>query len=405
MKKEKDKKADTKEKAPRKTLKERMDDERNAFAESIYQQIQKGEQLPWESGRMSFRPKRLYTNPDGSEFFYHGSNAVRLLMASKARGYTDNRWCTYNQAKALGYPVPKTANGKGVHCAFYAPFKLEKDAKPTDEKTNSESTPAEGKWVRLTPEEEKNRTQIEKEYSVQWFPVRSFILFNAEELVDCPKEVTPKLDSCEKENPYFENMIKNTEALIKHDQLESNFYRPSTDEIHVMPREHFTSLRHYYGTVAHEIAHSTGAANRLNRKGIVEANGFGTKQYAEEEICAEMTAAFLAKEFDVDLPQKYEENHKAYLLNWGAAIKEDPERFFEAVKEARKAADYMKERMLERGMEPYHQFVTAIVPSAEQKKNLENTKKDMENKKKRVPYYKKKITKAKKKESSRSAGR
>jgi antirestriction protein ArdC len=43
----------------------------------------------------------------------------------------------------------------------------------------------------------------------------------------------------------------------------------------------------------HELAHSTGHENRLNRKELVNCDGFGNTSYAKEELTAEMTAAFL----------------------------------------------------------------------------------------------------------------
>jgi antirestriction protein ArdC len=50
----------------------------------------------------------------------------------------------------------------------------------------------------------------------------------------------------------------------------------------------------YYSALFHELAHSTGHENRLNRKELLSNDGFGSTNYAKEELTAEMTAAFLS---------------------------------------------------------------------------------------------------------------
>ncbi|NTV47214.1 MAG: hypothetical protein HGB11_11990 [Chlorobiales bacterium] len=48
-----------------------------------------------------------------------------------------------------------------------------------------------------------------------------------------------------------------------------------------------------YSTLFHELAHSTGHQSRLLREGITRNWGFGSHEYSEEELVAEMSASFL----------------------------------------------------------------------------------------------------------------
>ncbi len=50
-----------------------------------------------------------------------------------------------------------------------------------------------------------------------------------------------------------ERILANSGANIAHDQRDSAFYRPSTDSIHLPPKEAFKDAPGYYGTALHEL--------------------------------------------------------------------------------------------------------------------------------------------------------
>lgn len=66
-------------------------------------------------------------------------------------------------------------------------------------------------------------------------------------------------------------------------------YVPSKDFITLPPEQAFTGREHYLATILHELGHWSGAKHRLDRD--MEGR-FGTRQYAAEELVAELTAAF-----------------------------------------------------------------------------------------------------------------
>lgn len=117
-------------------------------------------------------------------------------------------------------------------------------------------------------------------------------------------------------------------------------YIPATDSIQVPSLEQFESSAHYYNTMFHEMAHSTGAASRLNREGVTDFAGFGSHTYSQEELVAEFTAAMLCGE--VGLLDETVENSAAYLKSWRARIEDDPKLVVRAAGQAQKAADYIQ---------------------------------------------------------------
>lgn len=117
-------------------------------------------------------------------------------------------------------------------------------------------------------------------------------------------------------------------------------YIPAVDAIQTPKIEQFISSAHYYSTLFHECAHSTGHATRLNRPGVTDSASFGSHKYAREELVAEMTAAMLCGE--VGLLDDTVEESAAYLKNWRDKIAEDPRLIVKAAGEAQRAADHIK---------------------------------------------------------------
>ena len=102
-------------------------------------------------------------------------------------------------------------------------------------------------------------------------------------------------------------------------------------------------MENFYGTLFHELIHATGHESRLNRKTLIENDGFGGKVYSEEELVAEMGAAFLATE--ADIVRDDHEQSAAYLQSWIKALKENHRRWIvRAANQAGKAADFIMNR-------------------------------------------------------------
>lgn len=118
-------------------------------------------------------------------------------------------------------------------------------------------------------------------------------------------------------------------------------YRPSTDTVTVPLREQFNDLNEFYSTMFHELTHSTGHKSRLNRKEIEEPTFFGSHGYSNEELVAELGAAFLCAESGVDNTL---ENSAAYIQGWLKRLTSDPKAFVTAAGKAQKAADYILNR-------------------------------------------------------------
>jgi antirestriction protein ArdC len=81
--------------------------------------------------------------------------------------------------------------------------------------------------------------------------------------------------------------------------------------------------------------HWTGHKSRIDRD---LKNRFGSRNYAAEELIAELGAAFLCAEFGFD----GEVRNAGYIANCIELLKADKRAFFTACSQASKAADYLR---------------------------------------------------------------
>ena len=242
------------------------------------------------------------------------------------KGYSDPRWVTFNQAKELGANVKSGEKSSEV---FYWSWYDKKLKKPFEEETLSGMTKEEAQQYR-----DENVRAVLKYYQV----------FNAEQCQNMPeytkKTVTPEMELEErtKQIEIIERVIENSAAPINFDGGNRAYYSPIKDSIHLPEIKQFKSMQDFYATALHEIAHSTGHSSRLNRE---LSGGFGTPNYAREELRAELASIFMQIELGLSVEGKHFENHGAYLASWLKAVKNNQKEFFTAASDAEKIADYV----------------------------------------------------------------
>lgn len=298
-------------------LPKHVEEKRQALADKVIKDIQEGKPFFWDSGHYGGQPQNAISGKS-----YRGGNAVALYVRSMEKGYTDNRWVTFDQANKNGWKVKR--GEKGTHVEYW-----------NNKKIVDQVNPESGL---------KEKVAVELERPV----VRNYVVFNAEQVEGMEKTNNRNIENIEGDKvKHMENMLKNSEAPIFEDQLAENFYRPSTDEIHLLPRESFKSLDQFYAVAAHEVAHSTGHESRMNRS--MEGN-FGSPSYAKEELRAELASMFLHQEYGISFDEKHYENHAAYLQSWAKSLKDDPNELYRAASDAQKIADYIETRMIQKDL-------------------------------------------------------
>ena len=126
---------------------------------------------------------------------------------------------------------------------------------------------------------------------------------------------------------------------IKYEVTNGNraCYSPTTDTIQLPSFKQFVNMNEYYGTLFHEIVHSTGHESRLNRD---IRNTFGNSNYAKEELVAELGSVYLNNHYGIETDETFD-NATAYIQSWLSALKNDKKLFVSASTQAEKAANYV----------------------------------------------------------------
>lgn len=318
----------------------------------IIEEMEKGE-LPWQKAWNGKVGAALVASPVNGATGrpYSKENLIYLSCIMDSKGNKDPRFFTFHQAQTMGYSIKRGSHGVAIKQGFYAT--KDKDGNPLPEAeyhwTSIISTvfhasdmvqrvpvlDKDGKQVVEPVKEEDGTPKIGRDG--QPFVRR---VFREEPL---PPYVPKKQGYTHEETlELAEEMLRLSGAVIKHDQADRAFYRPSTDEIHLPPEAAFKELARYYATALHELGHWTGHSSRLNRD---IQNPFGSPAYAKEELRAEMASTYLSADLGLPLNSI---SHAAYTQGWLKALKDDKMEFFKAANDAQKIANYLKGIVKER---------------------------------------------------------
>ena len=273
------------------------------ISNSIIESLNKGIipwQKPWKGSNSSHGPRNMISGKP-----YRGINYFILSM----KGYTSPYWMTFNQVKSKGGYVRKGEKSTNVvWWGFY----------------------------------EKTINDENGETSVECYPkLKYFKVFNLEQCDDivAPNEdlnVVEEFNNIDKAEEIIKG-YKDRPDIIHYEQ--NAYYRPTTDIINMPVKVSFINEEEYYSTIFHELAHSTGHSDRLNREGVTDNNSFGSHEYSKEELVAEFTACFLSGE--AGILSKVKDNSTAYIQNWASRIKNDNRLIISACSQATKACDYI----------------------------------------------------------------
>ena len=301
---------------------------------------------------------------------YSGSNSFFLQMDAAMNGYRTPVYLTFLQIQKEGAHVNKGSEAMPV---IYWDFSIQdKDGKRIDR----------GDYRRLSKEEQAKYTVIPflKAYHVFNIDQTNLQEVNKEkydELVAKFQPPTIKDDKGMYVNAALDRLFERQEWVcpIQVDQISSGaFYSPSKDRIVVpmkeqfnmgkTPEEVFKDGMEYYSSALHEMAHSTGTPERLNR---VKGDKFGDPKYAKEELVAELTAANVGYAMGFD--RRILDNNAAYLDSWIDVLKENPKFIVSVMADVNKASTMVLESVdkqrLALGEEPLLDKNREQMPTAE----------------------------------------
>jgi antirestriction protein ArdC len=129
------------------------------------------------------------------------------------------------------------------------------------------------------------------------------------------------------------NRYKNPPRIVRS---ENPAYIPLKDIIEMPHKSKFITIEEYYNTLFHELIHSTGHPDRLNRLTLNENHNY-FENYAKEELIAELGSVFLCALFGFHHITR--RNSAGYLDYWLDFLREDPGYLLRAVNAAQRAVE------------------------------------------------------------------
>lgn len=118
------------------------------------------------------------------------------------------------------------------------------------------------------------------------------------------------------------------------------YYSPSADTVKVPLKEQYDLINEYYSTTYHELIHSTGHKNRLNRLQTGAIAAFGSEEYSKEELVAEIGSATIMNMLGIETTKTFR-NSAAYIQNWLQVLRNDNKFIVSVSSKAEKAVNYI----------------------------------------------------------------
>jgi len=262
-----------------------------------------------------FRNKNMPSNAVTGKH-YNSTNFFNLNWVANQNNYSQNLWASYLDWSKIGAKIIKGEAHK-AKVLYYGTFKKE------NEKTNKEDVIP---FLKATP------------------------VFNIAQ-VDL-SECKVKFDNSDNVNKVvsiqeIDSFVNDTGVVIKHSNEGRCYYAKTTDYIHMTNKENFIKTSYgdetsnYYSVLFHELIHSTGHNQRLDRfkDNDKKFKDNAQQSYAFEELIAECGSIMLCQKFNLEKTIRVD--HALYIKSWIQALKNDVKFLTSSLTRAYKATDYL----------------------------------------------------------------
>lgn len=316
------------------------------FCSLMIERMQSMKASDWRQGWTNGKGTMLGMPQNLSGRNYSGTNSFFLQMDTAMNAYRTPVYMTFMQAQKENLRIKKGAQSMPV---------IYWDLNIKDER---------GKRVAESDYKQMSRGEQAK-CEVRPF-LRAFSVFNVDQtnLEEVNKEKYdaivdrfkgPQLRDTQGmyENRALDRMFERQEWIcrVQNDRIvDGAYYSPARVMVIIPMKEQFNIGKNaeeifkdgmeYYSSALHEMTHSTGIANRLNRD---KGAKFGDAKYAKEELVAELTAAMVGNTLGFD--KRILNNNAAYMDGWINALREEPKFIVSVMADVNKASKMILEKI------------------------------------------------------------
>lgn len=315
------------------------------FSEMMISRLEEAKTNNWQKGWIGGEGNfGMPQNLNGRN--YSGTNSLFLFMDTAINHYAAPVYMTFLQKEKEGLRLKKGSEAMPV---IYWDMSIK-----------------DGNGKKVSVADYKNMSKAEKEACEIRPFLRSFRVYNIDQtnMQEVNKEKydqiiarfqSPKIADTEGmyQNKALDRMFERQEWLcrIQYDKpSDGAYFSPSRDMI-VLPQkgqfkkgisesEIYKDGMEFYSTALHEMAHSTGTEERLNRN---LRNHFGDPKYAKEELVAELSSAMVGNAMGFD--RRIQDNNVAYVDSWLKTLHEEPRFIVSVMADVNKASNLILEKI------------------------------------------------------------
>ncbi len=292
------------------------------FCSLMIERMQSMKASDWRQGWTNGKGTMLGMPQNLSGRNYSGTNSFFLQMDTAMNAYRTPVYMTFMQAQKENIRIKKGAQSMPV---IYWDLNIKNEH---------------GKRVAESDYKQMSRSEQNK-CEVRPF-LRTFSVFNVDHDTQGMYE-----------NRALDRMFERQEWIcrVQNDRIvDGAYYSPARDMVIIPMKEQFNIGKNaeeifkdgmeYYSSALHEMTHSTGTANRLNRD---KGAKFGDAKYAKEELVAELTAAMVGNTLGFD--KRILNNNAAYMDGWINALREEPKFIVSVMADVNKASKMILEKI------------------------------------------------------------
>lgn len=286
--------------------------------------------MPWKSGE-EFQPMN-----HSSKTYYKGFNVFMLNAVMSQQRYEHNQWLSFKQCKAKGGHVKEGEKSTQVYFWKIGYYDQIKEKYLSDKEIKNAWNLSEKIVVDGKPQNRYKKT----------FSVRYYNVFNVDQCdgivphvleADVPADNKPIEIADQLSKSYVD---RDGKLRLEH-LRDGAFYNVSKDMVNMPKLETFVDSDSYYKVLFHELAHSTGHKDRLDRKSLTEVSYWGDNTYAKEELVAEISAMYISGMLGLD-PKDSDQNSVAYIKGWCKHLSDKPKECLYAMQQATKVVAYIQ---------------------------------------------------------------
>lgn len=297
----------------------------------VLQMIEENKQLPWD------RPWQTGLMNWYSEREYRGINV--FLLGGSGEYLTLNQLNMYNKKNGTNYRIKEDQLKKYYIVVLYKPYKKRCTQKEIEEYR------AKGQIGKLGLDDDGFFTL---KFMLRYYRVYDIAQTTNDEGQSLESKFAKHGEESEDKYQRFHyeadtlatTYLKRESIKLVSMNSGEAYYTPVFDAINMPKKETFKTRSSYYKVLFHEMTHSTGTKERLNRKWMLEyQNSMSTR--GVEELIAEIGACYLLTECGFTEEEMDVNNTEAYLLGWSKWIKDNKQSFMTACTQATKAVDFI----------------------------------------------------------------